>query len=315
MSVELPSNPGVFEDRLASLEDPILAERLFLGHPTLYANEPPQTERAVLAWTTRRFGTVALAVTAAVSVAAGYILTPLVTHRSSPAQPAPRSKTSVPAPSRPAAHRHIVKKAAPARVAHRSALVPTTPVHVQVAPPHPIVHRAAIVHSPAVFRHPNREAIALRAKVQAQEAEIAALRKRAALEEAAARAAHARASAAIAAAHHGSATRTAPAPLPQPRTQPAAGVYAPASSADPSVSTASAPVDAPVPHAGTKPPPAAPNGGWTERPPIPIYGSGPAPVPVGGPVDPCTPQGGRLGIIIHSLLGGGIGGGTLHIRL
>jgi hypothetical protein len=313
MSVKLPSTPGVIEDRLASLEDPILAEQLFLEHPTLYGEEPPQTQRAVLAWTTRRFGTAALAVTAAVSVAAGYFLTPLVTHRSAPAQPAPLAKTSLPAPSRPVAHRHIVKQAAPARVAHRSALVPAAPVHLHVAPAHPIVHRATIVHAPVVFRHPSRETIALRAKVKAQEAEIAALNKRAAVEEAAARAAHARASAA---AHQGSATRTAPAPLPQPRTQPAAEVYAPANSADPSrTAAAPVPVDAPLPSGGTKQPPPAPNGGWSERPPIPIYGSAPAPVPIGGTVDPCTPQGGRLGIIIHSLLGGRIGGGSLHLQL
>ena len=314
MSVELPSNPGNVEERLASLEDPILAEHLFLEHPTLFGDEPPQTQRAVLAWTTRRFGTAALAVTAAVSVAAGYFLTPLVMHRSAPAQPAPRSNTALRAPSRPVAHRHIVKKAAPARIAYRSALIPTAPVHVQVAPPHPIVHRASIVHAPVVLPRPNREAIALRAKVQAQEAELAALRKTAAREEAAARAAQARASAAIAAAHRGAATQTAPEPLSQPRTQPAAEVYAPATSADPS-RTATAPVDAPLPTAGTKPPPSAPNGGWTERPPIPVYGSAPGPVPIGGTMDPCTPQGGRLGVLIHSLLGGGFGGGSLHIHL
>jgi hypothetical protein len=176
------------------------------------------------------------------------------------------------------------------------------------------VHRATIVHAPVVLPHPNRETMALRAKVGAQEAEIAALNKRAAAEEAAARAAHARASAAIAAAHNGSATRTAPAPLPQSRTQPAGEVYAPADTADPSRTT-SAPVDAPLPNGGTKQPPPAPNGGWSERPPIPVYGSAPAPVPIGGTVDPCTPQGGRLGVIIHSLLGGRIGGGSLHLQL
>jgi hypothetical protein len=295
MPVKLPSSPGVIEDRLASLEDPILAEQLFLEHPTLYGDEPPQTQRAVLAWTTRRFGTAALAVTAAVSVAAGYFLTPLVTHRNAPAQPAPPSKTSVAAPSRPAAHRHIVKKAAPVRVAHRSALVPAAPAPVHVAPPRPIVHRATVVHAPIVHRHPNREMIALRAKVQAQEAEIAALHKRAVAEEAAARAAHARASAAISAA----------------RTQPAPQVYAPTDTAAPSrTETAPMPVDAPLPSGGTKTPQSASNGGWTERSPVPVYGSAPAPI---GGVDPCTPQGGRLGIIIHSLLGGRIGGGSLHL--
>jgi hypothetical protein len=308
MSVELPSNPGVVEDRLASLEDPILAEQLFLEHPALYGNDPPQTERAVLAWTTRRFGTVALAVTAAVSVAAGYFLTPLFTHRSAPARSAP--KAAVQPPSRPAAHRYIVKKAAPARLAHRSALTPAAPRHVQIAPPHPILHRATIVHAPVVIRHPNREAIALRAKVQAQEAELAALRKRAAHEEALARAAQARASAAIAAAHRGAATQTAPAPLPQPRTQPAAEVYAPARSGDPSRGT-TGPYDAPLPSGGTKQPPSAPDGGWSERPPIPVYGSAPGPVPIGGTVDPCTPQGGRLGVLIHSLLGGS----SVHIHI
>jgi hypothetical protein len=313
MPVELPSNRGVIEDRLATLEDPVLAERLFLEHPSLYDDEPPRTERAVLAWTTRHFGPIALAVTASVSVTAGYFLTPLVTHRNAPAQPAPRSKTAASTPSRPAAHRHIAQKTAPKQRAHRSALIPAAPVQAHVAAPHPIVHAPAVVRAPAVYRHPNREAIALRAKLQAQEDEMAALRKRAALDEAAARAAQARASAAIAAAHRGSATRTAPAPLPQPRTQPAGEVYAPAASTE-SVSTANAPVDVPA-RDGTRQPPPAPNGGWTERPTIPIiYGSGSAPLP-GGPLDPCTPQGGRLGVVIHSLLGGHSGIGTVHIRL
>src|ERR1700688_4944758 len=173
MSIKLPSNPGVIEERLASLEDPILAEQLFLEHPTLYGDGPPQTERAVLAWTTRRFGTVALAVTAAASVVAGYFLTPLVTHRNAPAQPAPQTKTSA---ARPAVHRHIAKTVAPTHAARRSALIPAAPAHARVAPPHPTLHRTTVVHPPVVVRHPNREAIALRAKLQAQDAEIAALR-------------------------------------------------------------------------------------------------------------------------------------------
>jgi hypothetical protein len=72
MAIEFLSESAVLEDRLASLEDPSLTERLLREHPALFPDaEPPRTQREVLAWATRRVGTAVIAVTAAVSMVAG----------------------------------------------------------------------------------------------------------------------------------------------------------------------------------------------------------------------------------------------------
>lgn len=286
------------EERLARLEDALFAEHLILENPALYAQagEPPRTEREILAWTTRRFGTIALAVTAAVSIAAGYVLTPFVTERVAPHHAAPVAAAVT------ATHRHATPRA-PAHAAHRAA------PHVAVAPPiarHPhvaslpVVHHAAIAHRAAIVLapravpqpQPQRETSVLRAKLRAQERELARLRAIAAEEEAAARAAQARADAAV---------RAQPKPQPQPRAARAAETTATATTTVPA--SASVPVDAPAadPNAGAKPP-SNPNGGWTERPPLPgPYGSI-GPVPIGGTIDPCTPRGGRIGVVLNAIL-------------
>jgi hypothetical protein len=306
MPVELPPNTGVVEDRLASLEDPLLAERLFRDHPELYPENPPETERQVLAWATRRFGTAVLAVTGLISIAAGYFFSPFVARHETP--PAPTPAIVVPAASHPAP-------------AHRHATTPLPPLHP--AQPHHVA-RAPIVHKPST----SREEAALRAKLRAQDAELAALRRRIAANEAAAREAHRHAAAiaaaahaaAVRAAHHASATRALPAshpyshpatrpqPQPQPQRQASAATIpatstrtSTASAPDPASDPAGATASAPAPDSGTKPAPSDPGGVWTERPPHGgVYGA-PGPIHIGGPIDPCTPQGGRIGIVINTV--------------
>ena len=75
MAIELPSKPDTLDERLALLEDAFLAERLMHDNPArFFAPEPPRTQREILAWTTRGFGSALLAVTAALSIAAGYFV-------------------------------------------------------------------------------------------------------------------------------------------------------------------------------------------------------------------------------------------------
>ena len=143
MPIELPSHPSLVDERLALLEDPVLAERLFLEHAELYGDEPPRTERQVLAWATRRFGTVVLAVTATLSIAAGYVLAPsfLPHDARTAAKPA---VAVIAAPPRPVAHRDAKPTAAaPAHVARTLHIAP--PAHV-AAPGHATHVAAAPVH-------------------------------------------------------------------------------------------------------------------------------------------------------------------------
>jgi hypothetical protein len=318
MPVVLPSHPDVIEQRLASLEDPTLAQRLLHEHPELYPPEPPTSERQVLAWATRRFGTVALAVTAAISIAAGYVFTPLLTRHAAPPQPASHAAVKAAPAAHAAAQQHrVAVPAAAAHVAHHAA--PAAPKHTAVAAPvthraaivHPrpvaVIHPAPIIHPARIVHHapaPTREELALRYRLRAQEAQLARLRKQAAAEEEAARAAQARAAEAASGARSQTATRNAPAPQPQPRTQsPTSVSTATSTAAGEATAAAPAPVDEPVttPN-GTK---SAPSAGqiWSEHP----MGAN-APGPLGVPVDPCTPRGGRIGGVLNSLVGSALGG-------
>jgi len=314
MPIEQLSPQAFLDERLASLEDPDLAQRLFTEHADLYGEEPPQTERQVLAWATRRFGTVVLAVTATLSIAAGYVLAPNYLRHD--AAPAAKPAAAVVAPAPPRAprdlKRHAVtpapaKRAAahathPSATTHVAAAVPTQAAAVPraihahaVAPalPHPVVYtHPARVHVVAPAPVPSRETVALRAKLHAQALELAALRKKAAAEDAALRAA----------ARPHSAPRTQPAPHVQPRTEtaaPTATTTATAAQTGTDVVTgASEPMPA-SPNAGVKaPPPSNPGGGWNEHPPMSgTYGIPSGGVVFGGPADPCTPRGGRTGVV------------------
>ncbi len=314
MPIEQLSPPSLLDERLASLEDPVLAERLFTEHAELYGEEPPQTERQVLAWATRRFGTVVLAVTATLSIAAGYVLAPL--FREHDAKSIVKPPPAVTAPARAIARPHAKPHAKPHTVAHAApahhaaapaAAVPKAASHAHaVAPalPHPVVYtRPAPVR--IVAPAPNHEAAALRAKLHAQAVELAALRKKAAAEDAALRAA----------ARPHPAPRTQPQAQAQPRTETAtatatAAAQQPATEVPAGVST-----DQPASqsNAGVKAPPANPGGGWNEHPPMSgTYGVPTGGIVFGGPADPCTPRGGRSGVVMRSVITQAVLGALSH---
>jgi hypothetical protein len=308
MAIEFLSESAVLEDRLASLEDPTLAERLVREHPALFPDAPPpSTQREVLAWATRRVGTAVIAVTAAVSIVAGYFGSESLRH---PA-PATATRTAQGAAAaalplaKPAARRQAAHHAAPAThhaapVAHHAPAVVhhAAPVAHHAAPvayhAPAVVHRTApVVHYVPVAPRPDREAQLLRARVHAQEAEIARLRAQAAAERAAAHAARAHQRAAAAAA-------PASAPRSRPQSEPAAASQTVTQSAtntrtEPGTGTSTAtgaPVDAPVPPSGTRTPPTSTgSGGWNEHPLGGTMGGFP-PIPVSVPRDSCTPRGG-----------------------
>jgi hypothetical protein len=304
MAIELPTDLDVIDERLRSLEDRVLAERLFHENPDLFSAGPPQTERQVLAWATRRFGTVVIAVTAAVSVAAGYVLGPLVLKHDRPAPAAPVTAGALVAtPQRPAA-RHRAKPVAPVRApAHVAHAAPAhvahaVPVHVAHAAPVYLAPAAPVVlrHAPSVTHH----AAVLYPPVHHRTTVVAApLPHHATAPAHAVTAQHAQQTATA----QQAAVRTEPAPRTQPRTETATGVATGTATTTASgpietpVSTQQ-PVDVPAP-SGTRTPPTSPSGVWNEHPPLPVgpYGNPAGPVMA----DPCTPRRGRLGAVLDTL--------------
>ena len=287
MAIELPPRPSADDDsRLALLEDPELAERLFRENPALFSYEPPRTQREVLAWATRRVGTLALAVTAAASIAAGYLVAGFALHRETPrAVPAAAEPHAVAAQHRAAlAPRHSHHAAHIVAQPHAAAAVVTAPV-APVAP--------RIVHVAPVAPEPSHEAQLMRAKVHAQQAEIARLRAEAT--EAAAQAARAHAQAVDAQAAVRSRTQTQPA---------TATATEPVGSGENAASRTS-PLDAPQPEGGK--PATNTGGGWTSHG---AYGTAVpgGPPPIWGPADPCTPHGGRTGIVMQMVQAAAVAG-------
>jgi type II secretory pathway pseudopilin PulG len=318
--IELPSGPVVLEDRLALLEDPDLAERLFRENPALFAAEPPRTQREVLAWTTRKLGTALLAVTAVISIAAGYAVNEL-TRKHEPArapaavsvpfhraQPASHVRTE----PRPAMHvaRHATNAAHHAAtivVAHPIAAARTAATHRTISPAqsagaHVVVHHRAAVVAPAVVVHPamSRELQAQRAKERARAAQAEQLRVWAAEQHAIAMRAAQRAAQARAAA------QAEPAPQVRPRTEPASAVSTASGQATrtDTATTTTSPLDTAPPsgNAGVKnPTPTNPGGGWNERGPIQGTLGGVVGPILGTPRDSCTPRGGRVGIVMQAI--------------
>jgi hypothetical protein len=301
MAIELPSGPAVLEERLAALEDPVLAERLFRENPSLFVAadpEPPCTQREILRWTTRRVGTAVIAVTAAISIVAGYVGSELGRNRAPVARPAQHAAVVVPLAHRaPVAHRTPPR----AHVAHHAA-APPHPRHVAAVTPHAAYVAPAIVYrAPVVYPRPDREAQLLRARLHAQELEVARLRALAAAEHAAARAAQARA-----AAHHRIATAPASAPQSRPQSEPAAATRtatATGAGSEPAGQAGAGPANEPLPEStgGVKTPPTNPGGVWNERYPGGTLGGMIPPIPVGVPRDSCTPRGGRIGAVTQVL--------------
>jgi hypothetical protein len=308
MSVELYPTARDLEAKLSTLEDPALAERLLSSNPDLFTiptDEPQVLESAaareeisIFAAAWKRFGNIALAVTATASIVAGYVLTPMVVHRH-------------PAPAAPAKSA-VVQKARPA-VAQKA-------------------------------RPPSHPDAALRARVRHDEAEIARLRARLAVKQAAPAAApvvpvhsvapvhyvaparHAlvkplRPVHHTAAAHHPAAVSHAlpaaayPAAAPQPKHDvdtAASAQNVPStvvgSSASTSASTSTSTSTSTSPNTdtnvgtpdGTKNPPPSTGrggGGWDH---LPVAVGG---IILGRTIDNCTPQGGRIGTVLQAVAG------------
>ena len=312
MAIEFLSESAVLEDRLASLEDPSLAERLAREHPELFPEAPPElprTQRQVLAWATRRVGTAVIAVTAAFSIVAGYFGSESLRHPAlAPVTPAAQGTATAALPlAKPAARRQAAKPAAhrAAPVAHHAAPVAHHAAPVAYHAPAVVHHAAPVVqYVPVAHPRPDRQAQLLRARLHAQDAEIARLREQAAAEHAAAQTARAQARA-----HQRTATAPASAPQSRPQTDPAAGsatatqsATSPNTRTEPGTGTATGtPVDAPLPNSGTRTPPTnTGGGGWSEHPSGGTMGGFP-PIPVGVPRDPCTPRGGRTGAVLQAV--------------
>ncbi|MEA2719502.1 MAG: hypothetical protein QOJ39_1366 [Candidatus Eremiobacteraeota bacterium] len=331
MAIELPSKPDVLDERLASLEDPFLAERLFRENPALFAVEPPRTEREVLAWTTRRFGTAVLAVTAALSLAAGYFGYELTRGHAAPQAAPARAVVAAPVRHAPPGARHTVSTRPSAHAPQRGTVI--MPAQAAPAPHHanaaaaqhhatapvqhhvtaPVQHHAsaaaavrhaapvAVTHTlPAPAALPARHAAPHRNPAHAPAAAPQSAAAQLAAWEAAHPATHAR---------PGTDTSTDPASRTQPRTEPASATQAATSTATTTATTTeptattSVPAGAPdqTQTGGAKNPPTSPGGIWTERPPIGgVLGDGHGPV-FGAPRDPCTPRGGRTGIVMQAI--------------
>jgi hypothetical protein len=304
MLIELPSKPDTLDERLASLEDPFLAERLMHENPALFAQELPQTQREILAWTTRRFGTALLAVTAAVSIAAGYFVYDFSRgHAAAPSAAHPAAAAALPLRHAPpvARHRtpHVLPSHASAPVAHTA----SAPVAHLASAPVVVYHTAPL---PAAHAAPAHAVALSHATVRTHEAQAAPQRAPAAAPQTAA-AQLAAWEAAHSARHAGASTATAaePAPRTRPRSEPATATETAtttASSTEPATTTPTA-GGAPDPGSGggVKTPPTNPGGIWNER--IPgggTLGGAIGPI-IGVPRDSCTPRGGRVGIVMQAI--------------
>lgn len=301
MAVQLPRND--VDERLRSLEDPVLLERLLQENPALFGDQPPQTQRGVLAWTTRRFGTIVLAVTGAVSIVAGYMLGPLAFHPNAPPQANVRPAVVRVAQHHSAAtHPHHaarpplhITRAAPAPVHHAAHVTATPHLRPQPLPP-PVVHRRAVVHPASVVTvpAPSHQETALREQLREKNAELARLRAIAAEEQ--------RQASAYAAAREAAANAAAREAAARADAQAAAS----AQSSTSSVSTTTTEPDSTTQMPDGTKHPAATGGIWTERPPVLTGPHGGAPYPGGIPVDPCTPRGGRVGMVLDALIHGNV---------
>ena len=295
MPVELPSNLDVVEfldERLATLEDPILKERLVSENPSLYSQALARMEREALVATSKRWGTFVLALTAAASIVAGYVLAPIAFKHQTPPLAAARPAV-VAAPHKapaPATHPKVVVRHAAVPVRHA---VPPSAAHHQAA--------IAIVRVPVVVPPAHHTDAALRARLAAQAAEIRQLR--------------AAAAAARPAQHRGVAPVPVPAnesgvtsqAVPQAKSESASGSEGP-TRAEIDAQVAQQQAQSTTTPDGTKAGPPSRGGTppWTERLPGPLGGIGGVII---GTADPCTPQGGRTGVVLGTILRAATSGG------
>ena len=305
MLIELPSKPDTLDERLALLEDPFLAELLVRENPALFAQEPPRTQREILAWTTRGFGTAVLAVTAALSIAAGYLVYDISRGRAAaPTAAHPTAAVALPLRHAPPAARHRIAIRPPAHAAQQSVITPhAQPLQQHASAPVVVYHTAPL---PATHAAPDRNPLPLRAQLRAHAAEPAHLQAPApAPQSAAAQLAAWEATHPQSQAQASTATVAEPAPRTRPRSESATATETAtttASSTEPVTTTATpGGVPDPAQGGGVKTPPTNPGGIWTER--IPgggTLGGAIGPI-IGVPRDSCTPRGGRVGIVMQAI--------------
>ncbi|HYW53525.1 MAG TPA: hypothetical protein VE826_06120 [Dongiaceae bacterium] len=324
MAIEFPSKPDVLakrdvlakpevlDERLAALEAAFFADQVLHESPALTAPEPPRTQREILAWTTRGFGTALIAVTAALSVATGYVL---MERSHAPAAAPQPAQHAVPAAAVVLPHRHAAAvaqhhtaahPAAPAahhasapvvyHAAPQSAVVRTVP-HAAVRHVAPaVVTHAAPVHHAALAPATHRTAQSVPAQHRVRTAAPQTAAEQLAAWEATHPASQARAS---------TTSSTEPAPQTRPRSEPASATdTATASGTRPEpASTTSVPGAGPDTGrgGGTRMPPTNPGGIWNERlPGGGTLGGSIGPI-IGVPRDSCTPRGGRVGIVMEAI--------------
>jgi hypothetical protein len=265
VAIDFPQEIGSLEERLALLEDPAFAEALARSNPLHYpgvALPPAPAARP------KRYGSIALAITAAVSLVGSAVLVPLFAHRA-PSQPTVRT-TVVPAAAHAAApHAAAAPKPMPVHLAPRaeqqtgpaaSTAAVVTPLHAAAPAPAQPAHTVA---APApVARHAAAPAVALHSAAAPHAAPSSDFAPAASHAAAAAQPSAEGASAGSSAGEPGAVT---------PRV---------------SLADANEVLAASTPADGTKTPPGYPNGGM-----------GPEHNPVTAVLDPCSPQAGRLGAI------------------
>ena len=159
MSVELYPNIADLDERLSALADADLAERILSANPDLFTSAAAREEISVFAAAWKRFGTLALVVTAALVVGAGYVFAPHATARPAVKHvtvPVVVHKIAV-RPERAVVHpaRHVTL-AAPAPVSRPVAAHAAAPVAAAV-------HHTVVYHRTAAASHavtPSAHAVA-----------------------------------------------------------------------------------------------------------------------------------------------------------
>jgi hypothetical protein len=148
MSVELYPNVADLDEKLSALEDAELSQRILSANPELFGSAAAREEVSVFAAAWKRFGALALAVTAALAIGAGYVFMPHAAVR-----PAVKPAIAPVIVHKTAAHasgkRVSVVAAHSVPAAFRAAAPVAAPAHHTVAYHHP----AAASHAAAPAAH------------------------------------------------------------------------------------------------------------------------------------------------------------------
>jgi hypothetical protein len=149
MSVELYPNVADLDEKLSALEDAELAQRILSANPELFGSAAAREEVSVFAAAWKRFGALALAVTAALAIGAGYVFMPHAAVRPAIKPMAPRITVREKAPAVGQIEKLVVH---PPR---RQATAPS-PASASVAAPAAVaapVHHTVAYHHPAAASH------------------------------------------------------------------------------------------------------------------------------------------------------------------